>query len=114
MSTTTRGPSTPVVRRMMPSGSVNRGLLAGGVIHPFVQVAVFGPLVGRGVSGVAGGVGEVVGDPGVTAVIGGAVDDGSDEGPLPSHEASPTTNAQTDIAVANLRTDAPRVGRSTG
>ena len=66
MSTTTSGPFTPVVRRMMPSGSVNRGVFAGGVIQPLTQVAEATPEVDGGVSGTAGGVGELVGEPGVT------------------------------------------------
>jgi hypothetical protein len=60
---------------MMPSGSVNRRVFAGGVTQPLTQVAEATPEVGGGVSGTAGGVGELVGEPGVTAVMGGVVDD---------------------------------------
>jgi hypothetical protein len=65
MSTTTSGPFTPVVRRTIPSGSVNLGAPAGGVVHPSTQSADAAPLVGGGLAGVAGGVGDAVGDPGV-------------------------------------------------
>ena len=36
------GPLTPVVRRMMPSGSVNGGAPDAGVAHPFTQSPVGG------------------------------------------------------------------------
>jgi hypothetical protein len=39
------------------------------------QVAEATPEVGGGAPGTAGGVGELVGEPGVTAVMGGVVDD---------------------------------------
>jgi hypothetical protein len=50
---------------MIPSGSVNLDVSAGGVVHPSTHSAEAAPLVGGGLAGVAGGVGDVVGDPGV-------------------------------------------------
>jgi len=44
---------------------VNLGVPAGGVFHPSTQSAEAAPLVGGGLAGVAGGVGDAVGDPGV-------------------------------------------------
>jgi len=64
MSTTTSGPLTLVVRRMIPSGSVKSGVFAGGVLHPFTQLFEAAPLVRGGVAGVAGGVGDAVGEAG--------------------------------------------------
>src|ERR671937_2224107 len=58
MSTTTREPSTPVVLRMMPSGSVNRCEVARGVLQPFTQVADCAPFLGNGRWGSGGGVGD--------------------------------------------------------
>ena len=51
MSTTTSGPRTLVVRRMMPSGCKDLGVPAGGVTHPFTQVGVAEPAVGVEVCG---------------------------------------------------------------
>ncbi len=65
MSTTTSGPFTPVVRRITPRGSVDLGVPAGGVTHPSTHSAEATPLVGGGLAGVAGGVGDAVGDAGV-------------------------------------------------
>jgi hypothetical protein len=62
MSTTVSGPFTPVVRRMIPSGSVNADVPTAGVCHPSTQLAVAGPFVGGGTAGVAGGVTEAAGD----------------------------------------------------
>jgi hypothetical protein len=66
MSTTTNGPFTPVVRRMIPSGSVNLGVSAPGVVHPSTHSEKTAPIVGGGLAGVAGGVGDAIGDAGVT------------------------------------------------
>ena len=77
----------------MPSGSVNPGVFAGGLVQPLTHVAEATPLVGGGTSGTAGGVGELVGEPGVTAAIGGVVDDPTDAGEPPWHAASATTRA---------------------
>ena len=65
MSTTVSGPWTPVVRRTIPSGSVNNGVSASGVVHPYTQLSVVGPFVGGGTAGVAGGVGDAVGKAGL-------------------------------------------------
>jgi hypothetical protein len=112
MSTTTSGPSTPVVRRTIPSGSVNTGVFADGVIQPLTHVAEATALVGGGTSGTAGGVGEPVGEPEVTGVIGGAVDDPIEAGGLPSHAASAMTSAQPDTHVANRRKRTPDGSRT--
>jgi hypothetical protein len=106
MSTTINGPLTPVVRRMIPSGSVNGGVPAAGVAHPFTHVADGAPLVAGGIAGRAGGVGEALGDPGETEVTGAAWDDAeaaAGTGSFPSHEASNPANTQTDIEMRNLR-----------
>jgi hypothetical protein len=92
---------------MMPSGSVNPGVFAGGLLHPLTHVAEATPLVGGGTSGTAGGVGELVGEPGVTAAIGGVVDGWDDAAGLPSHAVSATTRAQRHTPVANRRKRAP-------
>src|SRR5581483_8243175 len=55
MSVTTSGPWTPVVRRMIPSGWVNRGDPAGGVTQPCTHDEVAGPIVGGGDAGGGGG-----------------------------------------------------------
>jgi hypothetical protein len=63
MSTTTSGPVTPVVRRMMPSGCRYRAESDGGVFHPSTHVLVAGPRVGNGVAGGLGGcTGEELGE----------------------------------------------------
>jgi hypothetical protein len=61
MSTTSNGAFSPVERRMIPSGSVASGEPAGGVVHPFTQVAEGAPWVFGGLCGSAGcvGVGSV-------------------------------------------------------
>ena len=92
---------------MMPSGSVNAGVFARGVLHPLTQVAEATPLVAGGVLGTAGGVGEPMGEPGVTGVIGGVVDDPTDGEGLPWHATSATTRAQRDAHVANRRKRTP-------
>jgi hypothetical protein len=66
MSVTSRGPRTPVVRLITPSGEVNLGDPAGGVTQPFTQLRVAAPRVGGGEAGGFGGatsVGEAVPDP---------------------------------------------------
>ena len=55
----------------MPSGSVNSGVFVGGVIQPLTHVGEATPDIRGGTPGTAGGVGEPVGEPGVTGVIGG-------------------------------------------
>lgn len=50
---------------MIPSGSVDLGIPAAGVVHPSTHSTAAAPLVGGGLAGVAGGVGDTVGDPGV-------------------------------------------------
>ena len=72
MSTTSNGELSPVVRRMMPSGSVASGEPAGGVVQPCTQVAEGAPCVFGGVWGSAGWVG-------VGSVDAVAVADGLDE-----------------------------------
>jgi hypothetical protein len=62
MSTTTSGPFTRVVLRMMPSGSVKSVEVRGGVVHPWTHVGDGAPRVGGGFFGMAGGVGVAVGD----------------------------------------------------
>jgi hypothetical protein len=57
MSTTSNGAFSPVERRMMPSGSVASGESAGGVVHPFTQVAEGAPCVCGALWGSAGWVG---------------------------------------------------------
>lgn len=91
----------------MPSGSVNAGVFAGGVVHPLTQVAEATLEVGGGVSGTAGGVGEAVGEPGVTAVIGGVVEDPAEGDGLPWHAASAATRAVMDTPDANRRKRTP-------
>ena len=94
MSTTTTGPSTRVVRRMMPRGWRYDWESRGGVTHPFTQVGVASPLVGGGVAGVGGGgTGEVVGVDTVGDTGGGDVGDGSFESPLVPHPATATAVA---------------------
>ncbi|MGZ5298796.1 MAG: hypothetical protein ACXWDU_03890 [Actinomycetota bacterium] len=103
---TTRGPFTPVVRRMMPSGSVNGGVPAAGVAHPFSHFPDGGPLVAGGRAGIAGGVGEALGDPDGTGVTGEIWDDveaASGAGSLPSHATSEGASRQTNTEMRNLR-----------
>jgi hypothetical protein len=103
MSTTTSGPFTPVVRRTIPSGSVNGGVPAAGVSHPFSHVPDGDPLVLGGIVGRAGGVGDALVDPGVTGATAVDVDGASDAGASPSHAASDPASTQTDIKMRNLR-----------
>lgn len=91
----------------MPSGSVNPGVFVGGVVHPLTHVAEATPDVGGGTPGTAGGVGELVGEPGVRGVIGGVVVDPIEAGGLPWHAASARTRAQLDARVANRRKRTP-------
>jgi hypothetical protein len=60
MSVTTSGPFTPVVRRITPSGDVNRGESVAGVRHPFTHVLVVSPRVGGGEAGGDGGATEAL------------------------------------------------------
>src|SRR4249919_392250 len=103
MSTTTSGPRTPVVRRMIPSGSVNCGVPGNGVAHPWSHVPVGGPLVAGDTMGSAGGVGESAGDPGVSGAIGDDLDDAGDAGSSPSHAANSNAQMQTIVEMRNLR-----------
>jgi hypothetical protein len=97
MSTTTRGPVTPVVRRTIPRGSVNRGESAGGVIQPFTHVSCFFPRVFGGFAGTAGGVGE-----GVTTLEAAAADgDGAREGVTTAAGCAPSQPASSVAATIN-------------
>jgi hypothetical protein len=58
MSTTSNGAFSPVVRRMMPRGSVASGESAGGVVQPFTHVLEGSPRVAGGFFGSAGRVGD--------------------------------------------------------
>jgi hypothetical protein len=58
MSTTSNGAFSPVVRRMMPRGSVASAESAGGVVQPFTHVLEDFPCVGGGCFGNAGCVGD--------------------------------------------------------
>ena len=91
MSTTTSGPFTPVVRRTMPSGSVNPRVPSAGVDHPTVHVAETGRDVGRGPAGTSGGVTDAEGEDVCTGVMTGEVGTGGDVAlppPAPSQAAS--------------------------
>ena len=91
---------------MIPSGSVNSGVPAFGVLHPPSQSPVGGPLVAGGTIGRAGGVGDSTGDPGGVGVNG-AIDDGvdgaEDVGSDPSHATNNSTDMQTNSGMWNLR-----------
>jgi hypothetical protein len=58
MSTISTGPSNGAVRRMTRIGSVDLGVLRGGVLQPFTQARDGAPRVWGGDSGSSGGVGE--------------------------------------------------------
>jgi hypothetical protein len=89
---------------------VNFGVPGSGVVHPLTQLAVAWPCVGGGVAGVAGGVGEVVGDPGLTGA-GGDVDVG-EAGWLPSQTDSVTAmSIETPKDQMNLRKPPLRADR---
>src|SRR4249920_1236345 len=106
MSTTTSGPFTRVVRRMIPSGSVNCGVPDAGVAHPSTHVPVGGPLVAGGTAGTAGGVGEAVGDASGTGETGAACDGvgaASGAGASPSHATSGTARTHATIRMSDLR-----------
>ena len=96
---------------MIPSGSVNGGVPAFGVSHPWSHVPVGGPLVSGGTIGSAGGVGDAVGDPGVSGAIGEDVDGAETGGSCPSHAASSSTDMQTNVEVRNLRKRNAPAGR---
>src|SRR5581483_9890244 len=91
MSVTTSGPCTPVVRRMIPSGCVNRADPEGGVTHPWTHEDVAGPAVGGGdAGGGGGGTGEdaLVDWTGDTGADGVGAEDRSPEPPLAPHADS--------------------------
>jgi hypothetical protein len=94
MSTTSNAASTPVVRRTMPSGSVNSGEPAGGVVHPSTQVADGAPRVRGGRSGSAGGVGDanVTGAPS-DGLVGASERDGVDPAEITRSPAGPAAGS---------------------
>ena len=97
---------------MMPSGSVNSDVFGVGAVHPYTQLAVVGPLLGSGVVGVAGGVGEAVGDPGLTGA-GADVDDAAG-GVFPTQaDKTNARSAETQSDQMNLRKPSTQHGSGT-
>jgi hypothetical protein len=93
MSTTSNGAFSPVVRRMMPSGSVASGEPAGGVVQPCTQVGEGAPRVFGRLCGSAGCVGDGRGDAVVADGLGEAALEGVDAAEVAPVEASQDTAA---------------------
>jgi hypothetical protein len=74
-------------------------------------VPVGGPLVGGGMIGSAGGVGDAVGDPGVNGAIGEDVGGAATGGSCPSHDAHSNIEMPTNVEMMDLRKRNAPAGR---
>src|SRR5438874_11039002 len=112
MSTTTSGPFTPVVRRMIPSGCVASGEFGGGVVQPFSQLVVAAPFVFGATGGIAGFVGETEARDPTLGDVDGALDTSDDPvDDTPRHAESDTTANAAATKTNRCTTDSEREGR---
>jgi hypothetical protein len=98
MSTTSNGAFSPVVRRMMPRGSVASAESAGGVVQPFTHVLEDFPRVAGGSFGNAGCVGDgTASDVGVGSEDAAAADgdpDGAVAAEMPTVASAPQATSR--------------------